>query len=678
MIYNLPEIESEQIKSQHELRVYKTERDRLKPRFFIFIPYPKINFLGLSISDAKGYVYADIFARYNRYIGNNVLFSIGYNNNHPSVLKMTSNLSKPLYAFSGSGYESYQKELKLLDIGFDKEKEIFANSADYVEFIQNIFQFLYDKGLIELRNEFCVYNEEKYFTSDEYYQKNNKYYSNKNETLDAANKNIYTLNLSTIKKEIKHKIDNSDIEEKYLKKINERLGYEEGILINANTTADVILSFKMSNPEYICGISYVVLNPKYIDIKPFIDSNEVSLLTDFSNDFIFSGNLLINHLTNKEVPIFISTLYDEKVHLGIPSISDFDENIALKYDLSFEPIIDYINDEKILVNSCFLNGYSPIEAKEIIIDKLINSGYASKYEELKLNYLNITSPARYGIPIPLYNDLSFSKIPLIYDVKHDIKLEDGEVVDRFVVKEFLNDSFVSSLLPNIIRLKTETGIIPFDTKEALNEITNFPNVNYAIIKEDELIDNLFWNIIMSSILKKYYVSSYEMDYKNIKIVKELKLNNDEVMSYENHNMISLSTFIANYGSTLLRYFYAINGNVDEEYIYNSELLSDYQEDIEKIIKVYYYQLDEYCLELDYEYQILINSTNSAMKKFDIKKYTESVMLFVKKVHEIKRISRAQSKGLLIILSVILPSLAEQIKCDVFNLKEPLIYYSFPE
>ena len=78
------------------------------------------------------------------------------------------------------------------------------------------------------------------------------------------------------------------------------------------------------------------------------------------------------------------------------------------------------------------------------------------------------------------------------------------------------------------------------------------------------------------------------------------------------------------------------------------------------------------------YQRMVDTCNMYAKERNFQMYMTMVEMFVKKVHEVKHISRAQAKGLLIILSVILPSLSEQIKEDVLNLREPLYYYSWPE
>ena len=114
MIYDLSKIEANQIEKAHKSGMYKVERDRLKSRYFIYLNYPKINYHGLNLNEAKRFVYGDFIARYQRLIGRNVLFSIGYNNLDSSIYKYSSTFDKPLYNFCASQFVTYQKQLKLM------------------------------------------------------------------------------------------------------------------------------------------------------------------------------------------------------------------------------------------------------------------------------------------------------------------------------------------------------------------------------------------------------------------------------------------------------------------------------------------------------------------------------------------------------------------------------------
>ena len=437
----------------------------------------------------------------------------------------------------------------------------------------------------------------------------------------------------------------------------------------------------MENPEYICGISYICLNPNYIDIKPFITNDEGKDVDEFINNIkdglLYTGTNLIVPIVNNQVPIFVSNHFDEVIHIGIPSLSDLEENFASLYELDFNPVIDYINGEAILVNSGRFNGLSLIEAREMISDYLISEGIATLHKELKLDELIISSNIKFGVPIPLHMDESKANIPVVYDLRHEVRLEDGELADRSLVKDFLSSDFVNFLLVNAIRLKNETGILDFTSMEALNEIGLFRNCELAIFESDNYATDIMYNIIFNCLFKKYYTSGFDCEFKDFLFVKPLLDINLKKMHRENNNLVSVSELLKEKGASVIRTYYAMIGCSDDV-LYNEESIEEAMELIEKIIRVFYYPIDDACVDLDISYQRLIDCANIYAKSFDFKNYLESIITFIKKVHEVKHISRAQVRGLLILLSVITPSLAEQIKQDVLNLREPLYYYCWPE
>ena len=147
MIYDLHSVEKIQIEKAQKDRLYKVERDRLKPRYFLYTNYPKINYFGLNLSEAKRFVYSDFIVRYQRLIGRNVLFSIGYNNLESSIYHNCAKFDKPLYSYVASTFQTYQKELRLLDISFDTEKEILFSDDEYIKYVQRVFLYLYEKEI---------------------------------------------------------------------------------------------------------------------------------------------------------------------------------------------------------------------------------------------------------------------------------------------------------------------------------------------------------------------------------------------------------------------------------------------------------------------------------------------------------------------------------------------------
>ena len=682
MIYDLPKLEAKQIELAHKNRIYRVERDRLKSRFFIYLDYPKISYHGLNLSDARKYVLADFTARYERLIGRNVLFSIGYNNTDSAIYYNSNKLDKPLYNFCASQYSIYQKELRLLDISFDEEKEILFSSEDYIKYVQQVFLFLYEKNLITLKHGLVVYDDKRIYQKGEYYEDYGKYFTLKGEALKHTYKNYYALKLSSIKKDLTKEIEKLDISQAAKTCLLERLCYRKLLNIKCMTTVDEILEITTENPEFLCGVSYVALNPDYIDIKPFLNDDECVDYEDFKEnigkDLIYTGTNLINPIINNQIPVFVSRMFDEKIHIGIPSLSDSEEIIVNKFELDFNPVFDYINGECILVNSGHFNGLNMIDAHEVISEYLINDLGAEEIKEMKLDEFIISSNIRFGIPVPLHIDQTPASIPVVHNLRHDVKLELGELADKNIVREFLTDDFVTHLLPNAIKLKGEMGIMDFEELAALDEMGLFPNADVAYLDSESYLNDILWNIVFNRLLSRYYSSDFDCEFKKIKVIKPVLDSNMNLMNRENNNLVSITSLIHECGSSVIRLYYASCGNDNESLIYNESDLEDVKELLDKIIKVYYYPLDEICVDLDMNYQRMVDTCNMFARDRNFPMYVSMIEQFIKKVHEVKHISRAQAKGLLIILSVILPSLAEQIKEDVFNLREPLYYYSWPE
>ena len=494
MIYDLHSVEKIQIEKAQKDRLYKVERDRLKPRYFLYTNFPKVNYFGLNLSEAKRFVYSDFVVRYQRLIGKNTLFSIGFNNLDSSVYHNANLLDKPIYNFIETQYKIYRNELSALEISFDKEKEIVYSHPNYIRYVQEVFQYFYKKNIISLKHGIVVYNDKKIFQKGEYYEENGKYFSNTGEKLKYSYSNYYALSLKEIKNQMKHVVDDLDVSQTVKLCLLDSLCYRSELVIKCMTTADEILEINMLNPEFICGISYIAINPKYMDIKPFISYDECGdyeeLLNNISNELIYTGSSLINPIINNKIPIFVSNKFDEKVHVGIPSLSDSEENYVLQNELEFNPVIDYINDECVLVNSGRFNGLSLLEAHEAITNSLIEEGIAVKIKDLKLDELIVSSKIKFGVPVPLHTDNSLAALPVVYDFAHDVKLEDGNLPNKTLVKEFICDEFVNYLLPNAIRLKSNTGILEFTSKESYEELGVFKYANACVLDANNYLQEL--------------------------------------------------------------------------------------------------------------------------------------------------------------------------------------------
>ena len=78
MEYTFREIETKWRKFWAENQTFKTEENSDKPKFYVLDMFPYPSGAGLHVGHPLGYIASDIYARYKRLTGHNVLHPMGY------------------------------------------------------------------------------------------------------------------------------------------------------------------------------------------------------------------------------------------------------------------------------------------------------------------------------------------------------------------------------------------------------------------------------------------------------------------------------------------------------------------------------------------------------------------------------------------------------------------------
>ena len=143
MDYQPGEIEERWRQYWVENEVYKTSNDSSKPKYYVLDMFPYPSGAGLHVGHPLGYIASDIFARYKRLQGYNVLHPMGYDafglpaeqyaiqtGVHPSV-STNQNIS------------FYRKQLDNLGFSFDWDRSVNTSDPKYYKWTQTIFLKLF-------------------------------------------------------------------------------------------------------------------------------------------------------------------------------------------------------------------------------------------------------------------------------------------------------------------------------------------------------------------------------------------------------------------------------------------------------------------------------------------------------------------------------------------------------
>ncbi|HQL11964.1 MAG TPA: class I tRNA ligase family protein, partial [bacterium] len=145
--YNPQEIEKKWQKYWKDNNVYKVNDDFTKTKFYILDMFPYPSGDGLHVGHPKGYIATDIFSRYKRLNGYNVLHPMGWDAfGLPAENFAIQNKIHPSIAVERN-IKRFKEQLSIIGFDYDWDREIKTSDPSYYKWTQWIFLKLYEKGL---------------------------------------------------------------------------------------------------------------------------------------------------------------------------------------------------------------------------------------------------------------------------------------------------------------------------------------------------------------------------------------------------------------------------------------------------------------------------------------------------------------------------------------------------
>lgn len=144
MDYQPGKIEAQWKQYWAEQQVYKTETDPSKPKYYVLDMFPYPSGDGLHVGHPLGYVASDIFARYKRLKGFNVLHPMGYDSfGLPAEQHAIKKGVHPAVSTT-INMKAYRQQLDNLGFCFDWSRSVNTSDPKYYQWTQAIFLKLFE------------------------------------------------------------------------------------------------------------------------------------------------------------------------------------------------------------------------------------------------------------------------------------------------------------------------------------------------------------------------------------------------------------------------------------------------------------------------------------------------------------------------------------------------------
>jgi len=144
MDYQFKDIEQKWQQFWAENQTFKADNNSDKPKYYVLDMFPYPSGAGLHVGHPLGYIASDIFSRYKRLRGFNVLHPMGYDSFGLPAEQYAIQTGQHPALTTEQNIATYRRQLDQIGFSFDWSREVRTSSPDYYKWTQWIFMQLFN------------------------------------------------------------------------------------------------------------------------------------------------------------------------------------------------------------------------------------------------------------------------------------------------------------------------------------------------------------------------------------------------------------------------------------------------------------------------------------------------------------------------------------------------------
>ena len=139
MEYNFKEIEKKWQKKWQENQIYKVEIDKNKPKYYVLDMFPYPSGAGLHVGHPLGYIASDIYSRYKKLNGYNVLHPMGYDAFGLPAEQYAIKTGQHPAITTEQNIKRYREQLDKIGFSYDWSRQFRTSEPEYYKWTQWAF-----------------------------------------------------------------------------------------------------------------------------------------------------------------------------------------------------------------------------------------------------------------------------------------------------------------------------------------------------------------------------------------------------------------------------------------------------------------------------------------------------------------------------------------------------------
>lgn len=153
MNYDFQQIEKKWRKNWSDSKTFEVKEDGSKPKFYVLDMFPYPSGAGLHVGHPLGYIASDIYARYKKHKGFNVLHPMGYDSFGLPAEQYAIQTGQHPAKTTEVNIARYRDQLEKMGFCFDWSREVRTSSPEYYKWTQWIFKLLFNSWFDEIDNK---------------------------------------------------------------------------------------------------------------------------------------------------------------------------------------------------------------------------------------------------------------------------------------------------------------------------------------------------------------------------------------------------------------------------------------------------------------------------------------------------------------------------------------------
>lgn len=356
------EIEEKWRREWREEGIYQTKDDSDKPKCYVLDMFPYPSGEGLHVGHPKGYIATDIYSRFKRMTGHEVLHPMGWDAfGLPAENFAIKHKVHPRAAVE-KNVNRFKEQLEVLGFDYDWDREINTTDPEFYKWTQWIFIQLFKRGLAYESHEpinWCPGCQTGLANEDLEADGTCERCDSKVEKRPMRQ---WTLKIREYADRMLEDLDTLEWPEHIKEAQRNWIGKSEGAEIDFTlSTGDSVTVFT-TRPDTLFGATYMVLAPEHelvqknqdkisnwADVSTYIqeaaNKKEMDRLDDTKEKtgVKLEGVTATNPANDEEIPVYIADYvlasYGTGAIMAVPAHDERDNAFARKFNIDIKPVV---------------------------------------------------------------------------------------------------------------------------------------------------------------------------------------------------------------------------------------------------------------------------------------------------------------------------------------------------